>query len=638
MDYGRIAGDILTNVGGKENVKSVTHCFTRLRFVLKDESKAKKDVVEHLEGVISVVVAGGQFQVVCGAKVTKIYDAILPLIGELEGGASTGENKGGFNFVLQKISEIFTPIVPAIAAAGLIKGLLAACSRLPAFEAFTATSTYTLLNTASNIIFYFMPIFLAYTSAKALKCNQVIAMVLGAFLCHPTIDALIQDVATPSTIFGLPVIKKAFTIGESTKVFSYTESVIPIILAVIVLCYLERFLKKVIPEILQIILVPGLSLIVMVPVMLVVVGPVGIYVGYVIQWLYQALYSFSPLLGGIIVGGLWGVCVIFGAHRALLPIGLNDVAISGTNTLMCFAGSANFAQAGAALGVMFKTKSAETKQVAGAASLSAFLVGITEPAIYGCNLRLKKPMICAVIAGAAGGAIMGIGNAVNTGFANNGILTIMSYYGEGTSFPRFLAYLIGIAVAFFGAAVLTYIVGFEEAIPDAALIEGPAKSEKATVKVTKNNADMEIASPVEGKAVSLKETADEVFASEALGKGIAIIPTKGEVVAPADGTLSVLYPTLHALGFVLDNGVELLVHIGINTVELNGEGFEKHVEQGVRVKKGDRLVSFDIDKIKEKGYDPTVMVLVSNTDQFAGVDGVPGERVSANQNVILIKK
>ncbi|MCI9252872.1 MAG: PTS transporter subunit EIIC [Lachnospiraceae bacterium] len=637
MDYGRIASDILANVGGKENVKSVTHCFTRLRFVLKDDSKAKKDVVEHLEGVISVVIAGGQFQVVCGAKVTKIYDAVLPLVGDLDESASEGGSKGGFNLVLQKISEIFTPIVPAIAAAGLIKGLLAACSRLPMFEAFTATSTYTLLNTASNIIFYFMPVFLAYTAAKALKCNQIIAMVLGGFLCHPVVDALIQDVATPSTIFGLPVIKKAFTIGESTKVFSYTESVIPIILAVLVMAALERFLKKVIPEILQIILVPGLCLIIMLPVMLVIVGPVGIYVGYFIQWLYQMLYSFSPLLGGIIVGGLWGVCVIFGAHRALLPIGLNDVAISGTNTLMCFAGAANFAQAGAALGVTLKTKSAETKQVAGAATLSAFLVGITEPAIYGCNLRLKRPMICAVITGALGGAIMGIGNAVNTGFANNGILTIMSYYGEGTSFSRFLAYLIGIAVAFVGAAVLTYLAGFEEVVPGTTAAAIPENA-APFVKVTKENADLTIGSPAEGKAVALKETADEVFASEALGKGIAVIPSKGEILAPADGTLSVLYPTLHALGFVLDNGVELLIHIGINTVELNGEHFEKYVEQGAKVKKGDRLVSFDIDAIRKKGYDPTVMVLISNTDQYAGVDGVPGDRVSLEKDVILIKK
>lgn len=445
MDYKKIAQDILDNVGGKSNVKQVTHCFTRLRFVLKDESKANKEVVEHLEGVISVVVSGGQFQVVCGAKVTKIYDATVALVGSEAAAGSSAEETSVpkqkqplGNLILQKITEIFTPLVPAIAAAGLVKGLLAAFAKVPGFD--TANSTYIIMNTASNVIFYFMPIFLAYTAAKALKCSTVVSMMLGAFICHPAIDALVQDVATSSTIFGLPVIKMAFTVGESSKVFAYTESVIPILLGIIVLYFLEKLLKKVIPEILQLILVPGLSLIIMVPVMLVVVGPVGIYVGYIIQWLYTALYGFSPILGGIIVGGLWGVCVIFGAHRALLPIGLNDVALTGTNTLMCFAGAANFSQAGAALGVMLKTKSKELKQVAASASLSAWLVGITEPAIYGCNLRLKKPMVCAVIAGAVGGGIMGIGKAVNTGFANNGILTIMSYYGEGTSFGQFMAY------------------------------------------------------------------------------------------------------------------------------------------------------------------------------------------------------
>lgn len=461
MDYVKVASDILENVGGKENVKNLTHCFTRLRFVLNDDAKANKEVIEHLEGVISVVEAGGQFQVVCGAKVTKIFDEMIKMVGE-EGAAADGGNKGLGNLILQKISEIFTPIVPAIAAAGLIKGLLSAAGKIAAFGAFTSTSTYTILNTASNVIFYFMPIFLAYTAAKALKVNQVIAMVIGGFLCHPTIDAIVLDAATKTTIFGLPVVKKAFTIGASSKVFSYTESVIPIILCVIVMVFLEKFLKKIVPEILQIILVPGITLIVMVPVALVVVGPVGIYVGYIVQWLYNALYSFSPLLGGIVVGGLWGVCVIFGAHRALLPIGLNDVALTGTNTLMCFAGAANFAQAGAALGVALKSKNADTKQVASAGALSAFLVGVTEPAIYGVNLRLKKPMISAVVAGALGGAVMGIGRAVNTGFANNGILTIMSYYGEGTLLSQFIAYLIGICVAFFGACALTYILGFED--------------------------------------------------------------------------------------------------------------------------------------------------------------------------------
>lgn len=466
MDYKKIAQDIIDNVGGKGNIKSMTHCFTRLRFVLNDSSKADKAVVERLEGVISVVVAGGQFQVVCGNKVTKIYDAAVELVGGAAKAAATeevdipAEKQNIGNVILQKLTEIFTPLVPAIAAAGLIKGLLAAFAKVPGFD--TSNSTYIIMNTASNVIFYFMPIFLAYTTSKSLKCSPIIAMMLGGFICHPTIDALVQDVATKSTIFALPVVKMAFTQGDSTRVFAYTESVIPIILGVIVLALLEKFLKKVIPDILQLILVPGLSLIIMVPVMLVVVGPVGIYVGYIAQWLYTALYSFSPLLGGIIVGGLWGVFVIFGAHRALLPIGLNDVALTGTNTLMCFAGSANFAQAGAALGVMLKTKSKNLKQVAASATLSAWLVGVTEPAIYGCNLRLKKPMVCAVIGGAIGGAIMGIGRAVNTGFANNGVLTIMSYWGEGTSLGQFLAYIIGICVAFFGTAALTYVVGFED--------------------------------------------------------------------------------------------------------------------------------------------------------------------------------
>ncbi|MEI3520713.1 MAG: beta-glucoside-specific PTS transporter subunit IIABC [Anaerosacchariphilus sp.] len=641
MDYNKIAQDILDNVGGKANVKQVTHCFTRLRFILKDESLAKKDVVEHLEGVISVVVSGGQFQVVCGAKVTKIYDATVAILGDAVAGGSVDEQVPDQkqplgNLILQKITEIFTPLVPAIAAAGLIKGLLAAFAKVPGFD--TANSTYIIMNTASNVIFYFMPIFLAYTASKALKCSTVVAMMLGGFICHPTIDALVQDVATKSTIFGLPVIKMAFTVGESSKVFAYTESVIPILLGVIVLYFLEKFLKKVIPEILQLILVPGLSLIIMVPVMLTVVGPVGIYVGYIIQFLYNALYGFSPVLGGIIVGGLWGVCVIFGAHRALLPIGLNDVALTGTNTLMCFAGSANFSQAGAALGVMLKTKSQDLKQVAASASLSAWLVGITEPAIYGCNLRLKKPMVCAVIAGALGGGIMGIGHAVNTGFANNGILTIMSYYGEGTSLGQFVAYLLGIAVAFFGAAILTYIVGFEDvdAVPaGAAALESDLAMPTAPVHTGET---VEIASPVEGKAYPLNEVQDEVFASEALGKGIAVLPTKGEVVAPADCTVSVLYPTLHAMGLKLEDGTELLIHIGMDTVAMNGDGFTKHVNEGDKIKKGTPIVSFDIDKIKAAGYDTTVSVIISNTADFAEVTGVPAEKADLTRVVIKAVK
>ena len=422
----------------------------------------------------------------------------------------------------------------------------------------------------------------------------------------------------------------AFTVGESSKIFTYTESVIPVLLAVILLALLERLLNKIVPEILQLILVPGLSLLIMVPVMLVVVGPVGIYVGYIIQWLYTALYSFSPVLGGIIVGGLWGVCVIFGAHRALLPIGLNDVAMTGTNTLMCFAGAANFSQAGAALGVMFKTKDPGLKQVAASASLSAWLVGVTEPAIYGCNLRLKKPMICAVIAGAVGGGIMGIGKAVNTGFANNGILTIMSYWGEGTTFGQFMAYIIGIVVSFVGAAVLTYLVGFE----DTAVKSAPAQSAPAQSALPEDGVVSEIKAPVEGKAYPLNEVPDDVFASGALGGGIGILPSKGLVVAPADATVSVIHSTLHALGLQLDDGTELLIHVGVDTVEMNGDGFHSFVKEGDKVKKGDKLLSFDIDKIKAAGHNTTVSVIVSNSDDFKAVEGLPGDPVDLSCSVI----
>lgn len=632
MDYKKIAQNILDNVGGKENVKNVTHCFTRLRFVLKEESKAKKEKVEQIEGVISVVVAGGQFQVVCGAKVTKIYDAVVEVMGGTGTETAEAGKQGIGNLILQKITEMFTPLIPAIAAAGLLKGLLTAARLLMKQQGvdITTSDTYVILFAASQVIFYFLPIFLGMTCAKALKTNQVIAMAIAGLLVYPQIDAMIQNVDQANTIFGLPVIKGAWKIGESVRVFSYVESVIPIILAVIVLAYLEKALKKIIPEILQIILVPGLELIIMIPLTLSLLGPIGIYVGNGIQFVYDALMSFSTVLGGALVGGLWGVFVIFGAHRALLPIGLNDVAINGRQNLLAFAGAANFSQGGAVFGVMLKTRDKTLKQVAASGGIAATLVGITEPAIYGCNLRLKRPMIYAVICGAIGGGIMGLGNVYGDAFANNGVLTIFTYAAFGMT--QFVFYLVGIAVAFFGAAAMTYLLGFED-------IKTEVKKEEApSVPVDEATADIKITAPVEGRAYDLSQVPDEVFASGALGQGIGILPSKGEIIAPADCMVSVLYPSLHALGLDLENGVELLIHIGMDTVEMNGEGFKKAVEQGDKVKKGTKLVEFDIEKIKAAGHDTTVSIVVSNGESFAGVSGAPAEKADAETTVILIKK
>lgn len=647
MDYRKVAGDIIDHVGGKGNIKNVTHCFTRLRFVLKDESRASKEEVEHLEGVISVVISAGQFQVVCGAKVTKIYDAAIELLGG-EGGDDDSEDviakeKPGIgNLILQKVTEMFTPLVPAIAAAGLIKGLLTAAKLIMSKYGvdISATDTYNILYSASQVIFYFLPIFLAMTCAKALKCNQVIAMAIGATLVYPAIDAMIQDTAVKTTIFGLPIMKSAWQIGESVKVFSYTESVIPIILAVLVMAFLEKQLKKIISEILQIILVPGLELIIMLPLTFVVLGPVGIYVGNGIQFVYDSIMNVSTVLGGALIGGLWCVCVVFGAHRALLPIGLNDVAVNGHQNLLAFAGAANFSQGGAALGVMLKTKSKDLKQVAASSFIAATLVGITEPAIYGCNLRLKKPMVYAVICGAVGGAVMGLGNVYGDAFANNGVLTIFTYAAYGMT--KFIFYLVGIGISFFGAAALTYFLGFEDLdAKPAKKVSAPAAKRgsiaggRQAAATGSEAADIEITAPVQGKAYRLTEVQDQVFSSEALGKGIAILPTKGEVVAPADCTVSVLYPTGHAMGLVLDNGVELLIHIGMDTVNMEGDGFEQFVKQGDVIKKGTKIVGFDIDKIKKAGYDTTVSVIVSNTADYTDVVGMEMEQTDYDSGVIM---
>ncbi|SHM91203.1 PTS system, beta-glucosides-specific IIC component [Anaerosporobacter mobilis DSM 15930] len=626
MDYRKIAEDIIKNVGGKENIESLTHCFTRLRFILKEENKANKPRIEQLEGVISVVQAGGEYQIVCGAKVEHIYDALIQVL-DMEQLSNTNTEtvkrkktaKQIGNQLLQIITQIFTPLVPAIAAAGLIKGFLTAAKLIMSNRGvdISTSDTYTILFAVSQVIFYFFPIFLAMTCAKALRSNQVIAMVIAGTLVYPGIDTMIQDVATKTTIFGLPVVKGAWQIGESVKVFSYTESVIPIILAVCVMAFLEKWLKRIIPEVIQLILVPGLELLIMIPLTLSLLGPIGIYIGNGIQIGYDAVIGVSPILGGALIGGLWGVFVIFGAHRALLPIGLNDVALNGHQNILAFAGSANFAQGGAALGVMLRTKSKELKQIAASGTIAATVVGVTEPAIYGSNLRLKKPMVCAIIAGAVGGAIMGFGGVYGDAFANNGVLTIFTYAAFGMR--KFMFYLVGIAVAYFGAAALTYIIGFEEELSeernsenvndeiyeDSGVIEESNKLEESNVDKSTT-----LYAPLEGELISLLEIEDQAFASGGMGQGVAIIPSKGEVLAPWDCTVSMIYPTLHAIGLQLDTGLEMLIHVGMNTVELEGKHFTKHVEVGQHIERGTKIISFDLEEITKAGYDLTTPIIL----------------------------
>lgn len=618
MDYNKIAEDILEHVGGASNIGNLTHCFTRLRFVLKDFKKADKQVIEHLEGVISVVESGGQLQVVLGTKVTKVYDAMLPMVSVAGQEESFDGGKGNiWNRILIAVSTMFTPMVPAIAASGLLKGLLTIVKIIVANQGgdITTNQTYVIMLAATDAIFYFMPIILAYTSAKVFKANEFIAMALGGTMCYPAIISLMTGDAAVA-ILGLEITKA-----------SYTSSVIPIIIGVFILSYVQKFLEKVIPEVLKIILVPGISLLVMVPATFLVFGPIGIYIGNAINFMYTGMMSLSPILCGAFIGGMWCVFVIFGAHRALLPIGINDVATYGHQNLLAFAGAANFSQGGAALGVMMKTKSKELKTVAASAAISAAVCGITEPAIYGCNLRLKRPMIYAILCGAVGGAIMGAGGVYGDAFANNGILTLATYAAFGMK--KFMFYLIGIGVAFFGAAALTFLFGFDD-------IHSDKKNEKKNIATAKG--DMMIDSPLQGQTVDMTEVEDKVFASQALGKGIAVLPEVGEVLAPDDCTVTLIYPTMHALGLTLDNGVEMIIHVGIDTVNLQGRYFEKHVEEGTHIKKGTRIISFDLKGIIKEGYNPIVPIIVSNTEAFASVAGIPGKQASIQTPVIAINK
>ncbi|MFB5355186.1 beta-glucoside-specific PTS transporter subunit IIABC [Enterococcus faecalis] len=621
MDYQAIAKEILKDVGGKDNIVDVTHCYTRLRFVLKDTKQANKEALLQTEGVISVVESGGQYQVVLGNKVAHVYNALEPLLAQqLTTKTSTKEKNSLGNRILNTVAAIFTPVVPAIAASGMLKGILA-IAVMVANNFYQVDlkplNTYIILSAASDALFYFMPVILGYSAAKVFKTNEYIAMVIGATLCYPTIVSLMTE-ESAVTLFGLHVTKA-----------NYVSTVIPIILAIFMLAYVQRFLEKVIPEVLKIIMVPTLSLLLMIPATLLLFGPIGIYLGDGVNWLYYYIMNLSPILLGGFIGGIWCVLVIFGAHRGLVPIGINDVARTGRQNLLAFAGAANFSQAGAAFGVFVRTKNKGLKAVAASATVTA-LFGITEPAIYGANLRLKKPMIYAVASGAAGGALMGWGGSYGTAFANQGLLTIPVYAEAGTK--AFICYLLGCGIAFFGAFLLTIFLGFNDLPLDDSRQEPGLKTEIGTVKEKRR-----IQAPVQGQLVSLDQINDEVFASQQMGKTLAIYPTEEQIVSPGNGQVTALYPTHHAIGLKLDNGAEILLHIGINTVELKGRGFETFVKVGERVRLGQKLLSFDKQVIQAAGYDPTVLVIVTNTVEMAIIETTKQTEITPQTNLFFMQ-
>lgn len=606
MDNKALAQQILDNIGGKSNIVKAWHCATRLRFNLKAVDKANTEAINNLDGVITVVQSAGQYQVVIGNSVAKVYDALADLAGlanddaQPAAAADTVEKQNVLNRFIAFISGIFTPFLGALAGAGILKGLLALGVALNWLSA--NSGAYKIWYAAGDAIFYFLPIFLAFTAAKQLHVNQFVSVSLGAALLYPTLVAVMSKSATMH-FFGIPVVPT-----------TYTSTVIPILLAVWVLSYLEPLFDKLFPEAIRNIFTPLLSLIVMVPLTMMVVGPIGGAISNALANGMMAVYNFLPVGAGLIMGAFWQVFVIFGVHWTFVPLMMNNIAKMGYDPLLPILSAAVLSQAGAALGVFLKVKDPKMKALAGSSVITAFF-GITEPTIYGVTLKLKRPFYCAVAGGAVGGAIAGAFQVHASSFTLPSLLALPTYLGQG-----FAGELIGLAVAFVGAAVLTYFFGVTN--------EAPVKTE--TKSATTELSDDTIMAPVEGTIIPLTSVKDEVFASEAMGKGLAIVPTNNEVKSPVTGTVSAVYPTGHAIGITADNGAEILIHIGIDTVQLNGKYFETLVKQNAHVNQGDVVTKFDAEKIKAAGYDTTVMVIITNTNSYSAVEATDATEAQGN--------
>lgn len=614
VDYRSLAVDVLDKVGGETNVASLTHCATRLRFTLKDVNKADKAAVERLAGVITVMEAGGQFQVVIGNNVSIAY-AEIGQISKLTGDnadAGGGEEKGSLlNRFIALISSIFTPILWPLAGAGLLKAFLAMATTFGWLDA-TGT-TYAILNAAGDGLFTFLPIFLAVNAAKRFKTNQFTSMAIAAALCYPAIVAL-ASATDPVTFFGIPV-----------AMVTYTSSVIPIIVAVWLQSYLEHWLNKVLPSWLRNFTTPLLVLLIMVPLTLLTVGPVTSFAAKGISTGIAWLFVTAPWLAGALMGGFWQVFVLFGLHWGFVPFMVNDYATIGYSLLAGPLPAAVLAQAAATLAVLFKTKNSSLKELAGPAALSGFVAGITEPAIYGVTLRLKKPFYYGIAGGVVGGAIAAWGGSASSAFVFPSLLGLAAYMQVGS----FALQLIGTGVAIAIAFTLTMVLGFDDIPNDEA---------REPELIPAAPGAVEVSAPVSGAVVPLAEVKDKVFASGALGKGIGIVPSSGKVYSPFAGTVVTAFPTGHAFGIKSTDGVEALIHIGIDTVQLEGKGFAAAVTQGQLVEAGDLLVAVDLDVVKAAGYDPTTVVVITNTAQFAAVLPAEGHQLAHGDTAIVIER
>lgn len=627
--YDGLARIIIQNVGGKSNVVSLTHCITRLRFKLKDESKANTEVLKATDGIVTVLQSGGQYQIVIGNHVPDVY-AVVNQIGGFGGeGAAVDSGEKEKMTLIDIISGIFSPLLGVLAATGMVKGLLA----LASFCGMSETSgTYIILYSVADGFFYFMPIFLGYMAAMKFGMNKFVGMAIGAALVYPNIVDLtsLEPIGTifAGTAFETNIYTKFLGIPVLLPGGGYASSVIPVILSVFVGAKIEKLWKKIIPDVVKNFLVPMCTLVVIIPLTFLVVGPIASLAASAIGWVTSGAYSLSPIIAGLIVGGFWQVLVIFGLHWGMVPIMMNNISILGYDAVISPYFTATFAQTAVIVAILIKTKDKNIRSLAVPAAISGTF-GVTEPAIYGISLPKKKPFIISCIASAIGGAVIGALNVKCYIFGALGIFAFPSYIDKATNdLSSMYGALIGVVVAIVIAFVLTMITyKDEEKKPAAKIEEKPAASGKSMKKSM-------IVSPLKGMVKPLSEVEDEAFSSGALGQGIAIEPMEGKLTAPADGTISAFFPTGHAIGMTTEDGAEILMHVGMDTVKLEGKYFTPKAKQGDHVKKGQVLLEFDIQKIKKAGYSTVTPVLITNSDQYTDI--VPTDAKQANRGDTIL--
>lgn len=630
MDFNILADSVIKGVGGEANIASLTHCATRLRFTLKNEEAADETAVKAIKGVLGVARSGGQFQVIIGNEVPKAYAAIqerLPVTGPSvqkteESAAKVKFSEKLFDF----IASIFTPVLPAIIGAGLVKSVLA-LAVLCGMDA--SSNTYYFINIIGDAPLYFLPMLLAVTASKKLNCNTYMAVAITGALLHPNYAALITDAFNLnfSSVFGILV-----------TLASYNSSVIPVILMVFLLKYVDQFLDRIIPKMIKFFFKPLLTLLVVASLTFIVLGPVGFVAGVAISTGLNTLSNHVGWLVPMIVGGIFPLMVTTGMHYGIVPFMLQSIAAQGFEQICCPGNlPSNIAQGAASLAVACRTRKSELRQTAFTSGITAVL-GVTEPALFGVTLKFKKVLACVMIGGACGGLYSGLTGVKCYSFCSPGLLSMVAFVGPD-GWGNLMNSCIALAIGFLVTFALVYFWGYKDEAEegsveaDVDVAEALAAADRVKMPFSET-----IVSPVAGECIPLSEVPDATFAEGILGKGIAVKPEDNCFFAPADGVISSIFPTNHAIGMTTDDGVQILIHIGMDTVKLNGEGFKMFAKEGQNVKRGDLLVKCDLDFVKSKGYETVTPVIVANTMEYTDVVPVKTGKVRAGDSVMKVRR